>query len=66
MVTAFSDLIVVQPDGRYLGILSEGDLLRTLMPDLGAMPDVQPTLRRCFAALWLPAWSTLSSRSADL
>src|SRR5262245_38783530 len=32
-VTQASDLIVVDPEGRFVGVVSEGDLLRALIPD---------------------------------
>jgi CBS domain-containing protein len=33
VLTQASDLIVVDPDGRFVGVVSEGDLLRALIPD---------------------------------
>lgn len=35
-----SDLAVVDEDGRFVGVLSEGDLLRALMPDYTLLEDV--------------------------
>src|SRR4030095_3464930 len=46
-LTQASDLIVVDPEGRFVGVVSEGDLLRALIPDYnevaaagGSMHDV--------------------------
>jgi CBS domain-containing protein len=33
VLTHASDLIVVDPDGGFVGVVSEGDLLRALIPD---------------------------------
>lgn len=33
VLTQASDLIVVDPEGRFVGVVSEGDLLRALIPD---------------------------------
>jgi CBS domain-containing protein len=46
-VTGFCELSVVGGDGRFLGVVSERDLLGTLMPDLDRTPDSGQTLRRC-------------------
>jgi CBS domain-containing protein len=47
-LTSFADLVVVDAQGRYVGVLSEGDLLRALMPDLDAISRGDETLRACF------------------
>ncbi|MGI9017324.1 MAG: CBS domain-containing protein [Euzebya sp.] len=35
-----SDLAVVDEDGQFVGVLSEGDLLRALMPDYTLLEDM--------------------------
>lgn len=38
-LTQVSDLAVVDEAGRFIGVLSEGDLLRALMPDYTLLED---------------------------
>jgi CBS domain-containing protein len=44
-----SDLAVIDEQGSFLGVLSEGDLLRALMPDVGEDVESPASLRRAFA-----------------
>jgi CBS domain-containing protein len=34
-----SDLMVVEPPGRFVGVLSEGDILRAALPDIDEIVD---------------------------
>ena len=40
-----SDLMVVDEDGKFLGVLSEGDVIRSLLPDYEKMIGDQVVLR---------------------
>jgi CBS domain-containing protein len=44
-----SDLMVVDDDGRYLGVLSEGDILRAVMPDFEGLMESGASLQDAFA-----------------
>jgi len=46
-----SDLMVVSDEGRFLGVLSEGDLLRVLLPDREQIVAAGGSLRDGFAVL---------------
>lgn len=43
-----SDLMVVDDDGRYLGVLSEGDILRAVMPDFEGLLESGASLQDAF------------------
>jgi CBS domain-containing protein len=43
-----SDLMVVDDDGRYLGVLSEGDILRAVMPDFEGLMESGASLQDAF------------------
>jgi CBS domain-containing protein len=43
-----SDLMVVDDDGRYVGVLAEGDLLHALMPDFEGLMDSGASLADAF------------------
>ena len=51
-LTQAADLIVVDAERNFLGVVSEGDLIRALLPDFnevvkaGGSPRVQCTFRR--------------------
>lgn len=47
-LTQASDLMVVEPDGRYVGVLSEGDLLRALVPDFEGLLEAGASLEQAF------------------
>jgi CBS domain-containing protein len=44
-----SDLMVVDEDGRYVGVLAEGDLLRAIMPDFEGLMESGASLEEAFA-----------------
>lgn len=44
-----SDLMVVDEDGRYVGVVSEGDLLRAIMPDFEGLVESGASLEEAFA-----------------
>jgi CBS domain-containing protein len=44
-----SDLMVVDDDGRYVGVLAEGDLLRAIMPDFDGLMESGASLEDAFA-----------------
>jgi CBS domain-containing protein len=44
-----SDLMVVDKDGRYVGVLAEGDLLRAIMPDFEGLMESGASLEEAFA-----------------
>jgi CBS domain-containing protein len=48
VLTQASDLMVVDDDGTFIGVLSEGDILRMLIPDLEGVVDSGMSLRRAF------------------
>jgi CBS domain-containing protein len=48
-LTQVSDLAVVDDQGRFVGVLSEGDLLRALMPDYTGLEDSPVTLEDAVA-----------------
>jgi CBS domain-containing protein len=43
-----SDLMVVDDEGRYLGVLSEGDVLRAVMPDFEGLLESGASLQDAF------------------
>jgi CBS domain-containing protein len=43
-----SDLMVVDDDGRYLGVLAEGDVLRAIMPDFEGLMESGASLEDAF------------------
>jgi predicted transcriptional regulator len=43
-----SDLMVVDDDGKFIGVLSEGDILRTILPDIDEILDEGGTLDDAF------------------
>jgi CBS domain-containing protein len=43
-----SDLMVVDDEGRYVGVLAEGDLLHALMPDFEGLMDSGASLADAF------------------
>ncbi len=43
-----SDLMVVDDNDRFIGVLSEGDILRTVLPDIGEIIDEGGTLADAF------------------
>ncbi len=48
VLTQASDLMVVDDAGRFVGVLSEGDILRTIMPDFEGLVEAGSSLRRAF------------------
>lgn len=48
-LTQVSDLAVVDAQGRFVGVLSEGDVLRALMPDYTGLEDSSVTLEDAIA-----------------
>jgi CBS domain-containing protein len=44
-----SDLMVVDEEGRYVGVLAEGDLLRAIMPDFDGLMESGASLDEAFA-----------------
>jgi CBS domain-containing protein len=44
-----SDLMVVDEEGRYVGVLAEGDLLRAIMPDFDGLMESGASLEEAFA-----------------
>lgn len=50
VVTQASDLMVVDEEGRYVGVLSEGDILRAIMPDFEGLIESGASLREAFRA----------------
>ena len=47
-LSAVSDLMVVDDDNNFLGVLSEGDILRAALPDLDEIHDQGGTLADAF------------------
>ena len=43
-----SDLMVVDDDGRYVGVLAEGDLLRGVMPDFDGLMESGASLEDAY------------------
>ena len=43
-----SDLMVVDDDDKFIGVLSEGDILRTVLPDIDEIVDEGGTLDDAF------------------
>lgn len=53
VLTHSSDIAVVDEDNRFIGVLSEGDVLRELMPDFTGLEEARATIEdayRIFAA----------------
>ena len=48
VLTQASDLMVIDEVGSFIGVLSEGDILRMLIPDLEGVVDSGISLRRAF------------------
>jgi CBS domain-containing protein len=48
VLTNASDLCVVDADNRFLGVLSEGDVLRALMPDFTGLAEARATLEDAY------------------
>ncbi|MGH9126426.1 MAG: CBS domain-containing protein [Acidimicrobiales bacterium] len=48
VLTQASDLAVIDTDGTFVGVLSEGDILRLLIPDVESLADSGISLRRAF------------------
>jgi CBS domain-containing protein len=48
VLTQASDLAVVDAEGRFIGVLSEGDLLRAVMPDFEELVARGGSLREAF------------------
>jgi CBS domain-containing protein len=48
VLTQASDLMVVDGEGRYVGVLSEGDLLRALVPDFDGLMEAGASLQQAF------------------
>lgn len=48
--TAASDLMIVEEDGRFVGVLSEGDLLRAVMPRFDELVRDGGSLQAAFRA----------------
>jgi CBS domain-containing protein len=48
VLTQASDLAVIDPDGSFVGVLSEGDILRLLIPDVEGLAESGISLRRAF------------------
>lgn len=46
VLTQASDLIVIDDDDRFIGVLPEGDLLNAIMPDFGGLMDSGASLRQ--------------------
>jgi CBS domain-containing protein len=44
-----SDLVVVDENGHYVGVLAEGDLLRTIMPDFEGLMESGASLQQAYA-----------------
>ena len=62
--TRASDLMVLDDDGRFVGVLSEGDILRGCLPDLDAIVAAGGTLADGYR-LFLARASDLSGASID-
>jgi CBS domain-containing protein len=56
-----SDLMVVNEDGEFVGVLSEGDILRTALPDIDEILDAGGSLDDAFE-LFLRKGANLSDR----
>jgi CBS domain-containing protein len=48
-IAEVSDIMVVDDDKNFIGVLSEGDLLRTVLPNFDEVVDVGGTLSDAFA-----------------
>jgi CBS domain-containing protein len=48
VLTQASNLMVVDREGRFIGILSEGDLLHAIMPDFEGLLEAGASLRKAF------------------
>jgi CBS domain-containing protein len=47
-LSGVSDLMVVDDDDKFIGVLSEGDILRTALPDINEILDEGGTLDDAF------------------
>lgn len=50
VLTQASDLVVIDDNDRYIGVLSEGDLLYAILPDFEGLMESGASLRRAFDA----------------
>lgn len=50
VLTQASDLVVIDDADRYIGVLSEGDLLHAILPDFEGLMESGASLRRAFDA----------------
>lgn len=48
VLTQASDLIVVDPQGQFVGVVSEGDFLRALIPDYNEVKEAGGSLADAF------------------
>lgn len=48
VLTQASDLIVVDPQGNFVGVVSEGDLIRSLIPDYNEVSHAGGSLEDAF------------------
>jgi CBS domain-containing protein len=49
VLTASSDIVVVDDENRFVGVLSEGDVLRALMPDFTGLAEARATIEDAYA-----------------
>lgn len=61
VLTRVSDLIVVDDKGEFVGVVSEGDLMRTLIPDYGEIIGAGGSLTDAYQ-IFEQAGKTLSSQ----
>lgn len=48
VLTHSSDIVVIDDDDRFVGVLSEGDVLRALMPDFTGLQEAGATIEDAY------------------
>lgn len=64
VLTQASDLIVIDEDDRFVGVLPEGDLLHAIMPDFDGLMESGASLQRAFE-VFLSSGSSYADQLID-
>ncbi len=48
VLTNYSDIVVIDDGNRFVGVLSEGDILRALMPDFTGLQEARATIEDAY------------------
>ena len=64
VLTQVSDLIVVDPKGLFIGVVSEGDLIRHLIPDYNEVQSAGGSMQDAFR-IFLENGEDLASQSIE-